>query len=134
MAALVLPLHQNEGNAVDDQHSGHHGGGVQMVVHPVVKQHTHYAGGDDGHNDLGPQAPGALFLLGSLVPGEGIQLVEEQHHNGQNGTQLDDHIEHGFEFGGHVQGHKFVQQDQVPRGGNGQPLRNALHNAEENGF
>ena len=105
-----------------------------MVIHPVVKQHTHHAGGDDGHNDLGPQAPGALFLLGSLVPGEGIQLVEEQHHNGQNGTQLDDHIEHGLEFGGNVQGHKFVQQNQVPRRGNGQPLRNALHNAEENGF
>ena len=60
--------------------------------------------------------------------------MEEQDDNGENCPQLDDHIEHAPERVGNVQGDKLVQQDQVACGGNGQPLRDALHNAKENGF
>ena len=60
--------------------------------------------------------------------------MEKQHNDSQNGSQLNHHIEHTAKFVGHIQVDKFIQQNQVSGGGNGQPLGDALHNAEENGF
>ena len=60
--------------------------------------------------------------------------MEKQDDDRQDGTQLDHHIEHGIKFLGHVQGHEFVQKNQVTGGRHRQPLRDALHNTEEHGF
>ena len=95
--ALIPPLHQDEGHAVDNQSQSHHRSGVQMGIHPVVKEHAQNTGGENGNADLEPQCPGFVLFRFVLAGGEGVQLVEEQHHHRQNGAQLDDHIEHGFE-------------------------------------
>ena len=58
--------------------------------------------------------------------------MEKQHDHRQDGAQLDDHIKHTLELLRDPQGHKFIQKDQMAGGGNRKPLRNALHNAEEN--
>ena len=134
MPARILPLHQNEGDAVDDEHDAHHDAVVQMGIHPVVKQHTHHAGGNDGGDDFEPQVPGLLLFGGRLAGSEGVQLMEKQHDDSHNGTQLDDHVKHGLEFFRNIQIDELIQQNQMTRGRNGQPLGDALHNAEENGF
>ena len=60
--------------------------------------------------------------------------MEKQHDDGDDGAQLDHHIEHGLKCFGHIQGHEFIQQNQMARGRNGQPFGDALHDAEEDGF
>ena len=105
-----------------------------MGIHPVVQQHAHHAGGNDGRHHLEPELPGLFFLLGILLGREGIQLVEKQHNDRQNGAQLDDHLKHALEFIGNLQCHKFIEQNQMSRGGNRQPLGDALHDAEQYGF
>ena len=60
--------------------------------------------------------------------------MEEQHYNRQNSAQLNHHVKHTLKRVGYVQSDKFVQQNQMSRGGNGQPLRHALHNAEQYGL
>ena len=107
---------------------------MEVGFHPVVKQHAHDARGDDGGDDLEPQLPCLLFLPLRLPGRERVELMEEQDDHGQNRAQLDDHVEHAPEFVGNVQGNEFVQQNQMSRGGNGQPLRDTLHNAEKHGF
>ena len=134
MAALIGLFHQNKGNAVENQHGGNHGAGVQVRVHPVVKQHAHQTGGDDGQDDLCPQGPGLLFFLPALSGGEGIQLVEVQYHHGQNGAQLNHHIKHTLEFRRYVQSNQLVQENQVARRADRQPFRHTLHNAEQHGL
>ena len=70
--AAVPPFHPDEGHTVDNQGDGHHHGVMQMGVHPVVQHNTHQAGGDDGHNDLGPQLPGAALLPLVFLGREGV--------------------------------------------------------------
>ena len=48
-----------------------------MLIHPVIKQHTHHAGGDDGGDNLEPQIPGLLLCAGGLAGGKGVQLMEK---------------------------------------------------------
>ena len=128
--ALVVPLHQDEGDAVDDQGDRNHDAVVQVGIHPVIQQNTHHTGGNNGGDDLEPQGPGLALLFLALAQGKGIQLMEEQHDDRQDGAQLDHHIEHGFEFVRGIQLDELVQQNDMSRGGHGQPLGNALHNAE----
>ena len=134
MAVLVPGLYYNKGNAVDDQRNGNHDAVVQVGIHPIIKQNAHNARGNDGHHNFEPQLPGLLFLLVGLAWGEGIQLVKEQDDHRQNRSQLNHHVKHALEFLGHIQGDELVQKNQVAGGGNGQPLRHALHDAKENRF
>ena len=109
MLALIPPLHQNEGNAIDNKGDGHHDAVVQVGVHPVVEQDAHNTGRDDGSYHFEPQVPGLLLLRCRLAGGEGVQLMEEQDDHRQDGTQLDHHIEHAAKFLGDVQFDKFIQ-------------------------
>ena len=131
---LIAALHQNKGDAVEDQGQGYHDAVMEVGIHPVVKEHAHDAGGKDSRADLEPEGPGILLFPGGFVGSKGVQLMEKQDDDRQDGTQLDHHIEHALKFLRHIQGNKFVQQNQMARGGNRQPFRNALHNAEEDGF
>ena len=65
---------------------------------------------------------------------EGPKLAPEQHHHRQNGPELDDHVEHFLEGVRHAQRDKLIRQNEVPRAGDGQPFRNALHNAQNGRF
>ena len=95
---------------------------------------AHQTGGNDGHADLEPQAPGHHFLLFILILGKRIEFMEEQHDDCQDGTQLDHHIEHGLEFLAAAQENELVQQDDVTGRGDRQPFGDAFHNAEEDRF
>ena len=131
LPTLVPFFHHNERNAIDNQHDGHHDAVVQVRVHPVVKQHAHHAGGDDGGNDLEPQRPGLLLLLLVFTPVEGVEFSEKQGTYSQNRPQLNHHIEHTLKFFAHVQVNKFIQQNQVSGRGYREPLCNALHDAKQ---
>ena len=56
--------------------------------------------------------------------------MEKQYDDCKNRAQLDHHIEHTLKSIGHIQGDKFIQQNQMSRGGNGQPFRHALDNTK----
>ena len=60
--------------------------------------------------------------------------MEKQHNDRQNGAKLDHHIKHFHKAFRSIQGQDLFQQDQMARGGNGKPFRNALHNAVYNGL
>ena len=60
--------------------------------------------------------------------------MEEDDDHRQDGAQLDDHIEHTLELIADLQGDELVQQDQMPCGGDGQPLGDALYDAEQDGL
>ena len=57
------------------------------------------------------------------------QFMPEQHHHGQDGTQLDDYPEHGQELFAGVELDDLLHKDHMARGRDGQPLGNALHDA-----
>ncbi len=66
---------------------------------------------------------------------EGPEQIPEQHHHRKNGTQLDDHPEHGHEFlFAGVELYDLFHQDHVACGRDGQPLGDALHNAHQDRF
>ena len=69
-----------------------------------------------------------------MAQAEGPELIPEQHHHSQNGTQLDDHAEHGHKLLAGVELDHLLHQDHVTGGRDGQPLGNALHNAHQDGF
>ena len=136
-AVRVLPLlHQNERYAVKNQHRRDHRSVMQVRIHPVVKRNTDDCTGQNGDHDLEPQHNGvhlkqpdeALALFGHF---EGPELGEVQQHNRQNRAELNDHLEHGLKRIGHLQLNELIQQNHVSRRADGQPLGNALHNAEE---
>ena len=105
-----------------------------MIIHPIIQQQADDGGGQHSDDHLEPQFPGAFFLGRVLFRGERIELIEEQYQHRADGAQLDHHLEHFVKFGADLQFYKFIQQDQVASGGNGQPFGNALHNTEEDRF
>ena len=58
--------------------------------------------------------------------------MEKQQHYRQNGTQLNHHLEHFVKFLAYLELYQLVQKNHMSCGGDGKPLRNALHNAKEN--
>ena len=130
----VAPLHQNEGNAVGNEGDGHGDVMIKVCFHPVIQQNPQNAGGEDGHDDLGPQVPGGPLLGRGFFRAEWVQALEEQHNDRQDGPQLNDHLEHGVKFIADAELHELVQQNEVAGGGNGQPFGDALHDAKKNGF
>ena len=91
-------LHNKEQRAIQNEHRGNRDVIVEVSFHPVVQR------ADDEHRDRGryhlePQAPHAgLGNDSALLHAKGPQLAPEQHHHGHDGTQLDDHTEHGHEL------------------------------------
>ena len=105
-----------------------------MIFHPVVQR------ADDQHRDGGghhlePQVPDAgLGDDPALLQAKGPQLAPEQHHHGHDGTQLDDHAEHGHELLAGVELDHLLQQNHMAGGRNGQPFGDALHDAHQDRF
>ena len=127
-------LHNKEQRAVQNEHRGNRDVIVEVSFHPVVQR------ADDEHRDRGryhlePQVPHTgLGNDPALLHAKGPQLAPEQHHHGHDGTQLDDHTEHGHELFACVEFDDLLQQDHMTGGRNGKPLGNALHNAHQDGF
>lgn len=65
---------------------------------------------------------------------EGPELVPEQNHHRKDGTQLDDHAEHGHELFTCIELDELLHKDHMTGGRDGQPLGDALHNAHQDGF
>ena len=105
-----------------------------MGLHEVVERDADDRRGYAAEHDLAPQGPGAAAPLGALRRGERVQLMEEQHADGEDGAQLDDDLEHVPELLGHVQLDELVHQDEMAGRGDGQPLGDALDDAQERGF
>ena len=122
-------LHHQEQHTVEDEHGGHRDVVIEVRLHPVVQRadDQHRQG---GRHHLEPQAPDTGLGDHTALPqAEGPQLAPEQHHHGQDGTQLDDHPEHGHELFAGVEFDDLLQQDHMARGRDGQPLGDALHDA-----
>ena len=60
--------------------------------------------------------------------------MEKQHQHGQNGAQLDHIAVHIHKLGGDIQFDKFIHQDEMAGGADGQPLGDAFHHAKEEGL
>ena len=127
-------LHHEEEHTVQNQHGGYGDVVVEVCLHPIVQR------ADDQHRQGGgyhlePQVPHAGLGDDLALPQpEGPQLIPEQHHHGQNGTQLDDHPEHGHEFFTGIELDDLFHQNHVTGGGDGQPLGNALHDTHQDRF
>ena len=127
-------LHHEEQDAVQDQHGRNGDVIVEVIFHPVVQRadDKHRQGG--GHH-LEPQAPDAgLGNDAAPLHAKGPQLAPEQHHHRHDGTQLDDHPEHGHELFTCIEFDDLLQQDHMTGGRDGEPFGNALHNAHQDRF
>ena len=69
--------------------------------------------------------------LAAFARAKRVELVEEQHAHRKDGAQLDHHEEHVHEFLADVQLNELVHQDHVARARDGQPLGDALDQAEK---
>ena len=122
-------LHHQEQHTVQDEHGGHRDVIVEVRLHPVVQRADDQHRQGSGHH-LEPQVPDTGLGDHTALPQtKGPQLAPEQHHHSQNGTQLDDHPEHGHELLAGVEPDDLLQQDHMARGRDGQPLGDALHDA-----
>ena len=63
-----------------------------------------------------------------------LRLNAQDHADGKDGAELDDHEEHVPEVLGDVQREELVEQQHVTGRGDGQPLGNALHNTHQDRF
>ena len=127
-------LHNEEQDAVQDQHGRNGDVIVEVIFHPVVQRadDKHRQGGS---HHLEPQAPDAgLGNDAAPLHAKGPQLAPEQHHHRHDGTQLDDHPEHGHELFTCIEFDDLLQQDHMTGGRDGEPFGNALHNAHQDRF
>ena len=134
MRGSAAVLHKDEEDTIQNQHGGDRDVIVEAGLKPVVQR------ADDEHRDGGghhlePELPdGRLGADAAMAQAEGPELIPEQHHHGQNGTQLDDHPEHGHEFFTGIELDDLLHKDHVTGGGDGQPLGNALHDTHQDRF
>ena len=105
-----------------------------MLVHEVIERQADDCGRDATHDDLAPEAPSGAAALLALARAKGVELVEVQHADGENRTELNNDEEHVPELFGDVQFHELVDQDHVTGRGDGQPLGDALDQTKEGGF
>ena len=138
-ARILVFLNENERHTVDHQHGGDDGRVMQVRVHPVVKRNADERAGQNRHDDLNPEHDGLHFKqtdkpFALLRLFERPEFGEIQHDDRQNRAELDDHLEHRFERVGHLQLDELIQQNHVPRGADGQPFGDALHDAEKQSF
>ena len=105
-----------------------------MLLHPVVERQTDRRGGNAAEHNLAPQHPGVATALLALAGRERIELMEEQHTDGQNGAELNHDQEHIPERLAHVHLDELVHQDHVTGRRNRQPFGDALDQAHEGRF
>ena len=110
----------DKGDAVYDQRHRHGYVVVQMGIQPVVQKNTDHRRRHAGDEDHPPQTEAGFPLRRGFFRGEGEQLVEIQHHHGQNRAQLYHHTEHFHEILAQPQGKQLVIQH--TQGGSG-PVR-----------
>ena len=122
-------LHIEEPKAIDDQSSGHHPGGHEVLIHPVVQGQAHHRRGDAGQHHLAPQVPSVPLLADRLAGRKWIEPMEKQQQYRQNSAQLNYIAVHIHKFCGDVELDELIHQNEVSRRADGQPLRNALHHA-----
>ena len=60
--------------------------------------------------------------------------MEEQQQHSQNGAQLNDVAVHIHKLGGDIELDELVYQNEVSGGADGQPLGDALHHTQKEGF
>ena len=136
----AAPLDHDERHAVCHERGGDHGRVVEVLLHPVVQRQADRRGGDAAQHDLAPELPGIAPAVLALRGAERIQLVEKQHADSQDGTELDNHEVHIDEggvarrVGVHAHLHELVHQDHMARGRDRQPLRDALDDAQQHRF
>ena len=105
-----------------------------MLLHPVVERQADCRGGNAAKHNLAPQHPGVAAALLALAGRERIELMEEQHADGQNGAELNHDQEHVPERLAHVHLDELVHQDHVTGRRNRQPFGDALDQAHEGRF
>ena len=130
--ALIAVFHRDKGNAERNQSQRNRPRIIEMLVYPIVQSQTDDRRRHAGQHDFAPQRHG--IGLQAQTTGKRPKLVEIQHHHRHNRPQLDHDQKHLPKLGRHVQRHKLVQQNHMPCRTDGQPLGNALHNAEQRGL
>ena len=127
-------LDHDKQHAVHNERQRHDGSIVEMLLHPVVERQTDRRGGNAAEHNLAPQHPGVATALLTLAGRERVELMEEQHTDGQNGAELNHNQEHIPERLAHVHLDELVHQDHVTGRRNRQPFGDALDQAHEGRF
>lgn len=153
LAAVIIPLDKQEADAIEQQHQGHDGWIIEVLVEPIVQRQADEHGRQAGNRDLQPhddlvhtaitvaealqaahEAVRALLgeprALRDALTVEGPELAPVEHHNSKDRAELDDDVEHLLERIRLLQRPDGVRQDQMARAADGKPLRDALHDAE----
>ena len=130
----VFSLHKQKRNPVNNQSDGNHNIIVKMCIHPVIQRQPDHRGRNHRKHHLEPQPPCVPPLRRALAWREGIQLVEEQQDNRQNCAKLNDNLKQLIKFIRNLSFTNSFSRIMCVRRGNGQPFRNAFHNAKEYGL
>lgn len=97
-------------------------------------------GGHAGYNnfepqpDHGPAQVGGKAGIAAIILAERPQLVEIQHHNSQDSTQLDDNAEHFHKIFRIAKLQHLLGKDHMPGAGNRQPFGDAFNHTVNDGF
>ena len=136
LVALVRApvLDHDKQHAVHNERQRHDGSIVEMLLHPVVERQADRRRRNATEHNLAPQHPGVATALLALAGRERIELMEEQHTDGQNGAELNHDQEHIPERLAHVHLDELVHQDHVTGRRNRQPFGDALDQAHEDRF
>ena len=120
LAAAVIPLDEQEAGAIEQQHQGHDGRVIKVLVEPIVQRQADEHGRQAGNRDLQPhddlvhaaitvaealqaahEAVRALLgeprALRDALTVEGPELAPVEHHNSKDRAELDDDVEHLLE-------------------------------------
>ena len=136
-AVFILVFHDDKSDAVEDEHGGDDQRGAYFLIYFVfVENDADDSRGDTGDDHFSPKLKDILlddgFFL--ILPLKGKQLFPKQNDDGENGAQLNDDVEHIFESVALSKGTKGVHVNDMPRAGNGKPLRDPFDDAQQNDF
>ena len=74
LAAAVIPLDEQEAGAIEQQHQGHDGRVIKVLVEPIVQRQADEHGRQAGHRDLQPHDD---LVHAAITVAEALQAAHE---------------------------------------------------------
>lgn len=135
--ALVRGFDRDERDAEHDERDGNRCIVVEQFLEQVVPFQADNRRRDARNDDLAPQTDDVAVdgdgraAVAALIALHRPDLVPEQNHDRENCAELNDDLEHLVERIRNIELHELVEQYHVARAADRQPLRDALHDTEQ---
>ena len=133
-AALVVAFDDEEHDAVEDQGRRYDRRRHEVLLHELVEQESDDRRRHAGENDFVPEPPCITLLPARLPARKRIELLEVQHDDGKDGTELYDDEEHVHKGLRYVKLDELIDEDHMPRAADRQPLCQTFDNAQNHRF